>query len=147
MLVMCEGYFCPYLAHQPLIIVFLHCHTEKGGMIKHLSGQQIPSQGQSNSCRLLKTGKQSHKEKVEILLKNFLTSGKCMTTSFLNVIHLNEESLEFLVWQSLINFPVFVWCILLFLALSYGHKAKYDVAGGLCYHDATWCYFCIYIMV
>lgn len=114
MLVMCEGYFCPYLAHQPLIIVFLHCHTEKGGMIKHLGGHQISSQGQSNSCRLLNTGKQTHKEKVEILLKTFLTSPKWMRTSFQNVIHWNEESLEFLVMQSSINFPFFVWYICYF---------------------------------
>lgn len=70
-----------------------------------------------------------------------------MTTSFHNVTHLDEESLEFLVWQSLINFTLFVWCILFFLAPSYSHKVKYDVTGGLCNHGATWHYFCIYIMV
>lgn len=70
-----------------------------------------------------------------------------MITSFHNVTHLDEESLEFLVWQSLINFTLFVWCILFFLAPSYSHKVKYDVTGGLCSRGATWHYFCIYIMV
>lgn len=131
---------------SPLIIVFLHCHIEKGGMIKHLGGHQISRSVQlRRPCRLLKTGKHRHKEKVEILLKIFLTSQKWMTTSFKNVIHLNEESLEFLVWQSSINFTLSVQCILLFLTPPYSHKVKYD-AGGLCNRGATWHYFCIYIM-
>lgn len=92
-------------------------------------------------------GKQRHEEKVDILLKTFLTLQKWMTTSFQNVIHPNEESLEFLVWQSSNNFTLFVWCILLFLALSYSHKVRYDVAGELRNRGAIWHYFCIYIMI
>lgn len=73
----------------------------------------------------------------------FSTSHKWITTSFQNVIHLNEESLEFLLWQSSINFTSPMWCILLILTPSYILKVKYGVPGGLHNNGVIWHYFCL----
>lgn len=82
-------------------------------------------------------------ETVEILLMTFSTLYKWIKTSFQNVIHLNEESLEFLFWQSSITFTLPMWCILLILTPSYILKVKYDVPGGLHNSCVIWHYFCL----
>lgn len=78
---------------------------------------------------------------VEILLMTFSTLQKQITPSFQNVIHLNEDSLQFL--QSSINFTLPMWCILFILIPSYILEVKYNVSGGLHNSGIILHYFCL----